>query len=171
MKIIIETQRLLLRTFTIDDAQLIYELNTDPDVTKFTGDSVRDITQANEVLAKSIIPQYEKYGHGRWAVLVKPGLEFIGWCGLKSRPERSEVDLGYRFKKDSWGRGYATESARACLDHGFKKLHLPRIVGRAMPENIASWRVLEKIGMQYIGEEFIDHHMARTYEAFHPPVP
>ena len=171
MNIIFQTRRLLLRNFTENDAQLIYELNCDPEVTRYTGDPVKDIQHAMEVLQHSILPQYALYNHGRWAVHVKPHLEFIGWCGLKARPERKEIDLGYRFKKNAWGNGYATEAAHGCLQYGFEKLKLQRIVGRAMPQNIASLRVLEKIGMKYIGEEIVDEHPAITYEALNPFIP
>jgi [ribosomal protein S5]-alanine N-acetyltransferase len=169
MNLIIETNRLLLRTFTIEDAQLIYDLNLDPDVTQYTGDPISDLDHAREVLEKIILPQYALYNHGRWAVLVKPDLEFIGWCGLKRRPERdNEIDLGYRFFKHTWGKGYATEAAFACLKYGFEQLGMNRIIGRAMPQNLASLRVLEKCGMHYLGEEIVDEHPARTYVASHP---
>ena len=168
MNIVIETERLLLRNFTPDDAQLIYDLNQDPDITKYTMDPVKDLAQANEILVMTILPQYALYNHGRWAVHTKPDLQFIGWCGLKARPERNEIDLGYRFIKTAWGKGFATEAAFACLNHGFEKLRLPRIVGRAMPENIASLNVLEKCGMRYIGEDIVDGHPAKTYEALNP---
>lgn len=168
MNIIIETERLLLRNFTMDDAQLIFDLNQDPEVTRYTGDPIKDLDHAAEVLERVILPQYALYKHGRWAVLVKPDLEFIGWCGLKARPERNEIDLGYRFMQKSWGRGYATEAAFACLKYGFEQLGIPRIVGRAMPQNTASLRVLEKIGMHYVGEEIVDDHPAKTYEALYP---
>ncbi len=103
MNIILETNRLLLRTFTLEDAQLIYELNLDPEITRYTGDPVKDINHAKEVLEQVILPQYALYNHGRWAVHIKDDLEFIGWCGLKNRPERNEIDLGYRFLKTAWG--------------------------------------------------------------------
>jgi [ribosomal protein S5]-alanine N-acetyltransferase len=169
MNIIIETERLLLRTFTINDAQLIYDLNLDPEVTRYTGDPLQDTDHALQVLENVILPQYALYNHGRWAVLVKPHLEFIGWCGLKTRPERdNETDIGYRFLKNSWGNGYATEAAFACLKYGFEKLGLRCIVGRAMPENVASIRVLEKCGMQYVCDEIVDDHPAKTFKAFNP---
>ena len=172
MNIIVETERLLLRTFTMEDAPLIYELNLDPDVTQYTGDPVRDLDHARQVLEQTILPQYALYNHGRWAVHVKPGADrqagFIGWCGLKTRPERNEIDLGYRFLKKAWGKGYATEAAWATLQYGFGKLNLQRIVGRAMPQNKASRRVLEKCNMQYVGQEMVDDHPAITYEAFNP---
>jgi RimJ/RimL family protein N-acetyltransferase len=168
MNVVIETERLLLRTFTIEDAALIFELNKDPVVTEYTGDPIRDIEHGREVLEKAILPQYALYNHGRWAIHLKPKLEFIGWCGLKTRPDRNEIDLGYRFIRSFWGKGYATEAAHACLRYGFENLGLKRIVGRAMPQNKASLKVLENCGMTYIGDEIVDDHPAKTYEAINP---
>ena len=164
MHVIIETERLILRRFESGEGQLIYTLNEDPEVTRYTGDPVRDLAHANEVLDQVILPQYALYNHGRWAIHTKPGMEFIGWCGLKYRPERDEVDLGYRFIKSAWGKGYASEAAMASINYGFEKLGLRRIVGRAMPGNIASIKVLEKCGMRFVGEELVDGHPAVTYE-------
>lgn len=168
MNIIIETERLILRTFTIEDAHLILQLNKDPEVVRYTLDPIKSLKQAKEVLEQTILPQYVLNNHGRWAVHLKSDLEFIGWCGLKARPERNEIDLGYRFIQSAWGKGFATEAAFACLKYGFEVLNLPRIVGRAMPENIASLKILEKCGMKYIGEEIVDNHPASTYEAINP---
>ena len=168
MNVIIETDRLLLRTFTIEDAPLIYELNLDPEVIRYTLDPIKDIEQAREVLEKTILPQYALNDHGRWAVITKKDKEFIGWCGLKARPERNEIDLGYRFIKAAWGKGFATEAAYACIQYGFEKLHLQRIIGRAMPANTGSLRVLEKCGMTFIREEVVDGHPAKTYELLNP---
>ena len=102
MDIVIETSRLILRTFTVLDAKLIHELNQDPDVVKYTHDLIRDLAHASEILTKMIIPQYVLYKHGRWAVHLKPTLEFLGWRGLKYRCELNEIDLGYRFKRNTW---------------------------------------------------------------------
>lgn len=158
----------MLRTFTIEDAPLIYNLNLDPEVIRYTLDPIKDINHARQVLEQVILPQYALYNHGRWAVHTKPGMEFIGWCGLKARPERKEIDLGYRFIKAAWGKGYATEAAWACIQYGFEKLQLRRIIGRTMPENKGSLWVLEKCGMTHIGEEVVDGHPAKTYEAINP---
>jgi [ribosomal protein S5]-alanine N-acetyltransferase len=170
MDTIIETNRLLLRAFTINDAQLIYDLNNHPDVTRYTYDPLTDLEHARQVLEQAILPQYALYNHGRWAVHIKSGLEFIGWCGLKFRPEKSEVDLGYRFKTSAWGKGYATEAAYACLKYGFEKLNMVKITGRAVPANAGSWRVLEKIGMHFIREETVDGHLSKTYELINPSI-
>jgi [ribosomal protein S5]-alanine N-acetyltransferase len=168
MNVILETERLLLRTFTPEDAPLIYNLNLDPEVIRYTLDPIKDIKHAREVLEKIILPQYALYNHGRWAVITKKDKEFIGWSGLKARPELNEIDLGYRFIKSAWGKGYATESAYACIKYGFEKLNLPRIIGRALPGNLASMRVLEKCGMKYVGEQTVEGLLHETYEIYNP---
>lgn len=170
MNVVIETERLLLRTFTEGDAPLIYNLNLDPEVIRYTLDPIKDVSHAQQVLEQVIFPQYTLYNHGRWAVHIKQGLEFIGWCGLKTRPELNEIDLGYRFVKPAWGRGYATEAAAACIKYGFEKLNLRRIVGRALPGNLASMRVLEKCGMNYVGEEIVEGLLHKTYDIFNPSI-
>lgn len=170
MNVIIETERLLLRTFTIEDAALIYDLNLDPDVILYTYDPIKDIGHAQMILEQVILPQYALYNHGRWAVHLKPQPEFIGWCGLKYIPQRNEIDLGYRFKKQFWGKGYATEAAHACIKYGFEKMGLHRIIGRAIPENTASLHVLEKCGMTFLTDEVVDGHPAKTYEIFNPSI-
>ncbi|SRR5258705_12171092 len=91
MNVVIETDRLLLRTFNEDDAPLLYELNLDPEITRYTHDPMTDLAHAQKVLDEVILPQYASYNHGRWAVHKKSNLEFIGWCGLKCRP--SEMKL------------------------------------------------------------------------------
>ena len=178
MNIILETDRLVIREFTIEDGFLIYTLNQNSEVTRYTHDPVKDIEDARQILQQVILPQYDLYNHGRWAVHVKPALAFIGWCGLKfvSRStsagrQENEIDLGYRFSKESWGNGYASEAAYACIEYGFKKLHLQRIVGRALPENAASIRVLEKCGMSFLGEQVVDGYPARTYEIINSFIP
>ena len=149
---------------------LIYELNLDPDVTRYTHDPVKDLAHATEILEKTIIPQYALYNHGRWAVHLKASLDFLGWCGLKYRAELNEIDLGFRFKKEFWGKGFATEAAYASIKYGFEKIGLQRIVGRAEIDNIGSLKVLKKCGMNYIGDEEVEGYPVKTYELYHPSV-
>ena len=170
MNVIIQTGRLLLRTFTEDDAPLLYELNLDPEVIRYTLDPMTDLEHAKKVLVEVILPQYVLYNHGRWAAHLKEDMQFIGWCGLKYVSERQEIDLGYRFGQKFWGKGYATESAYACLQYGFDKLNMRRIVGHALLENLGSIRVLEKCGMQYVGEQYIHGLLHKTYQATNPAV-
>lgn len=160
---IAETQRLILREFNVDDAAQMYALNNDPDVIRFTGDP----PFANVAEARSFLEnydQYRKFGYGRWAVTDKISGEFLGWCGLKFDPSTGETDIGFRFFKIHWNKGYATESARECLKNGFGKLKLERIIGRAMKENSASVKVLEKLGMAYESEfDFFRGHAGLIY--------
>ena len=168
MQIIFETPRLVLRQFTEDDAPLILQLNSDPEIVKYVHEMVLTTEeQAKKIIVDTILPQY-KNNLGRWATYTKSNNEFIGWCGLKYRLELDEIDLGYRFKKDAWGKGYATEAAKHTLDHGFNTLHLTIITGRAHIENIASIKVLEKIGMQFISEGIIDDCPVKTYTTTKP---
>ena len=94
----------------------------------------------------------------------------MGWCGLKYLSETNEVDLGYRFMKKFWDKGYATEAALACIEYGFNRLNLQRIVGRALPGNLASIKVLEKCGMKYLYEEVVQGYLHKTYQVTNPAI-
>jgi len=145
---IIETDRLYLREMTEEDAEDAYLLNLDLDVIKYTGDiPFESIEEARGFLIN--YDHYQKYNFGRWAVINKSTEAFLGWCGLKYTPELDEYDIGFRFFKKYWNQGFATESAKACLQLGFEKYQMTEIVGRAMTENIGSIKVLEKIGLTF----------------------
>ena len=168
MHIIFQTPRLMLRQFTEADAPLILELNSDPEILKYLHEPVlKTKAQAKKILDDIILPQY-KNNLGRWAIHTKDNMNFIGWCGLKYRPELDEVDLGYRLMQNAWGKGFATEAAQHSLDYGFKTLNLKLITGRAHIENLASIKVLEKIGMDFIGEGIVDDVFVRTYTRANP---
>lgn len=163
MKKILETKRLYLRELTPDDAEDFLKLNQDHEVIRYTGDiPFNNIQEATSFLQN--YNQYEIYGMGRWAVIKKEDNRFLGWCGLKYSAELNEVDIGFRFHKKFWNQGYATESAKAYLEFGFDQLNLKRIIGRAMKNNISSVKVLEKIGMTYIGDFDFAKHEGVLYE-------
>lgn len=146
MEYIIETKRLKLRELDLLDAKDFYDLNSNPNVTKYTGDSAfKSIDEAKQFLEN--YQDYKLNGYGRWAVILKETNQFVGWCGLKLNDH--ETDIGFRFFEEEWNKGYATESAIACLNYGFEELKIRRIIGRAMKKNVWSIRVLEKIGLQY----------------------
>lgn len=154
-----------MRRFTTADANLIYQLNSDQAVLKYLHEeTLRDEAHALEILQKIILPQYEN-NLGRWAVHLKENDEFIGWCGLKFRPEINEIDLGYRFKPSAWGKGYAREAATHTLNHAFNQLNLREVTGRAHIENLASLAVLQKIGMVYVCDEIVDDCPVKTFIA------
>jgi len=94
----------------------------------------------------------------------------MGWCGLKYLSEQNEVDVGYRFMKKFWGFGYATEAALACIEYGFARLDLHRIVGRALPANLGSIKVLEKCGMEFGHQEVMQGYLHKTYQVTNPAI-
>ncbi|PJR03093.1 GNAT family N-acetyltransferase [Avrilella dinanensis] len=148
MKQILETNRLSLRELIPDDAANFYNLNLNPNVIKYTGNSAfKNVEEAREFLKN--YQDYAQNGYGRRAVIKKDTNKFIGWYGLKFGEIGNETDIGFRFFGEEWNKGYATESAIACINYGFEKLNLKRIVGRAMKENTGSIKVLEKIGLKY----------------------
>lgn len=137
-----------MRQLTKEDAKDFYTLNLDEEVLQYTGDQPFENIQAATDFLTHYDP-YAKYGVGRLAVIDKTTLQFIGWCGLKYSPDQNEYDIGFRFYKHYWNKGYATETAQKCLDFGFRELGIEKIVGRAMKDNIGSIKVLEKIGMAF----------------------
>ena len=155
MKKILETERTYLREMTPDDAQNAFELNSDPLVIQYTGDeSFESVEEARAFLAK--YDHYEKYGFGRWAVISKETNEYLGWCGLKYSADEDEFDIGFRFHRRFWNKGFASETALACIQLGFEKFNMETIVGRAMKENLASIRVFEKCGLTFLSDYQFD---------------
>ncbi|MFY0672751.1 MAG: GNAT family N-acetyltransferase [Bacteroidia bacterium] len=146
-KVLFSSERLNLREIGIDDASWFYKLNQDSEVMQFTGDvSFNSITETEEFL-KSYITCYAKTRMGRWAISLKSNNEIIGWCGLKLH-KNGEVDLGFRIFKHQWGKGYATEAAKASIEFGFSQLNLRSIIANHQEDNKASKRVLEKLGFK-----------------------
>lgn len=166
MEIICNTARLYLRKFANndDDASNILAMNRLPEVLQYLHElPLKTLEDAYRILKQHILPQYQ-YQLGRWSVHLKENDDFIGWCGLKKRPERNnEIDLGYRFLPAYWNQGFAQESSIAVLDHAFKNLLLNQVNACAHIENRASWKILEKIGMRFTGEDIIDHCPVKCY--------
>ena len=147
---ILLTPRLLLRPFTMDDAPLLLELNSDPEVQRYTGDIVMTEISEAEARIAMYLNWMETVQMARLGVFLRETNEFIGWCGLI--PQHGEVDLGYRFMVRYWGKGYGTEAAKAVLEWAWRTLPLSYIIGRAEGDNVASCKILEKIGMSYEGD-------------------
>ena len=145
---IAETQRLILRELTPDDAQFAFDLNSDYEVLKYTGDEPFDSVEDARTFLENY-SDYQRNGFGRWGVVLKETGKLIGWCGLKRDRETQEVDLGYRFFQESWNKGYATEASVACLEIGKNNFGLEHIVARARKENPASYKVMEKLGFSF----------------------
>ena len=149
MNYLIETERLFLRKITLDDKEALFKLHSNLAVQKYTGEPVVNSIEEIETTIHARINNYKKYGYGRWATILKNGMQFAGWAGLAYLPEFDEIDLGYRFLPEYWGAGIATEASRAILTYGFDTLKLKKIIAIAMRENKASIKVMEKIGMEF----------------------
>jgi RimJ/RimL family protein N-acetyltransferase len=170
MEIFAETDRLLLREIVKDDATDLFEMDSDPEVHRYLGNNpLKTLDQATEMIS-FIRDQYDSFGIGRWAVIEKKSNHFIGWAGLKFRQDRVNgfarfYDLGYRFRRTSWGNGYATEASLATLRYGFDRLNLPVIYAMAEVSNNASNKVLLKSGMQLINCFEFEHIAHNWYQA------
>jgi RimJ/RimL family protein N-acetyltransferase len=146
----IDTGRLILRPFTLDDAEAWLPLISLPDIIRYTGDTpAESVAQAREVLLTRPLRDYAVHGYGRMAVIEKASSRLVGFSGLKYLEDLREVDVGYRFLPDCWGKGYATESARVLMEQGRRKHGIARFVGMVHPENPASSHVLEKLGLRF----------------------
>lgn len=155
MRIITKSKRLYLREFVLEDAIHFFKMNLDEDVIKYTGD-VAFKSEAEAALFLSKYREYKLYKMGRWAVCDKKNHAFLGWCGLKYHPEEDFVEVGYRFYRKYWGNGYATESSKAVIFYGFNTLNIKTIYARVVIQNLASQRVIEKCGLQFITTQ--KHH-------------
>ena len=147
-----ETERLYLRELVPSDADMIFRLNSDPDVMRYMPEHARAAVSADSSrqFVESFIRYYaEKPGLGLWPTVLKAGGRCIGWTCLKDLADTDEVEIGYRYFPQFWGQGFCTEISSALLEYGFRQLGLPRIVAISHPDNRASRRVLEKLGLRY----------------------
>jgi ribosomal-protein-alanine N-acetyltransferase len=144
----IETPRLYLRQFTPNDLDELYRIYSDPEVMKYLSEGVRTREETAADLFE-IIADWSKHAFGLWAVVNKQNNQLIGDGGLRFLGKTPEVEVGYVLAKAYWGKGLATEVAAASLKYGFEVLKLEKIVAVAYTENIASRRVMEKVGMKY----------------------
>jgi ribosomal-protein-alanine N-acetyltransferase len=133
--------------FRPDDLDSLAALIADPDVMRYVGHGVPGSREEADAALKSIIRHWETHGFGRWVAIDKATQSFAGFGGLRSLMETPEVV--YHFAKRHWGRGLATELARASLRYGFEEHRFNRIVAVAKPGNAASIHVMEKVGMRF----------------------
>jgi ribosomal-protein-alanine N-acetyltransferase len=147
----IVTSRLCLRPFGREDLDAYARIIGDPEVGKWFPKGNGYTREEAEKSLNSILRHWEKHGFGIWAVTDKKNKDaLLGRCGLNLITETSEVEVDFIIARSFWGCGYATEAARAALKCGFGTLNLNRIIALAKPENVASRRVIEKIGMRYV---------------------
>lgn len=146
---IIETERLRLRPFTVDDLPTLLRIRSDEDVSRYLGTAAMQTPEFIERRLQFYMDCREKYGFSMSPAVRKSDGAFVGWGGIQPLEETGEIEVGYGFDKPYWGRGYATELAAAWLRYGFERAGLARIVAVAAPENMGSRRVMEKLGMSY----------------------
>jgi len=144
----LETQRLRLRHFTYDDLQIMFELNSDPEVIKYADTPVKNLEETKQRLEQGQLSDYKKYGYGRFAVELKETGKVIGFCGIKYLPEIDLPELGFRYLTEYWGRGIGTEAAQVCVEFARDDLKIKKLIALIIPENIASIRLAEKLGMK-----------------------
>jgi RimJ/RimL family protein N-acetyltransferase len=158
-KFILETHRLILREFDEADVVPFYRMGSDPGVMRYLSEpngGLKSVEHALEVLRARPLADYQKYGFGRWACVLKATGAVIGFAGLKYLAEEKEIDLGYRLLPAYWAQGLATEACRAVLEYGKTHLRIERIIALVDPENLASVRVLEKLGLKPAGH--VEYH-------------
>ena len=169
MRYLIETERLIMRDILPTDDEGMYLLDSDPEVHKYLGGKpVQSIDQCREVI-EFVRRQYETNGIGRWAVVEKATGNFVGWSGLKYITEpingrNKYLDLGYRFIKQYWGRGYAKETAAAAAAYAWNVLQAPELCGIAHVHNIASQKVLQSVGLTFVCNFDYDSEPHKWYE-------
>lgn len=143
----LETKRLILRRLDETDVDAIYAMRSDADVMRFIREPQSYNESANWV--KLVSSRWAGENIGFCAIIEKSSNEFAGWCGLWQLKETGEIEIGYAVAREFWGKGYATETANEFLTYAFEKLQLEKIAAVAQPENAASRRVMEKLGMRY----------------------
>ena len=144
----------------------MHEVYADREVMRYLGDNAySQSVEDSERRLQRLIDHQERHGFSFWAVTDRDSGSVLGDAGLVLLAHRGpEVELGFRLAKPYWGRGYATEAARAWIAHGFDELELDRIVAVTHPENAASQRVLEKVGMTFTGMSEYEGAQVKRFE-------
>jgi RimJ/RimL family protein N-acetyltransferase len=147
---VLETDRLVLRRMSVDDAEFELRLLNEPSFLRFIGDrGVRTLEDARAYILKGPVDMYERLGFGLYITELKGEGTPIGICGLVKRDFLEDVDIGFAFLPGFWGQGYASEAAAAVMEHAKGALGLKRIVAITNPENHSSIRLLEKLGLKF----------------------
>lgn len=148
----LETDRLLLRKMKLDDAQDLFEYASDPEVAEHTTWTAHQSLQDSQDFLRSVMEQYDKQVVASWGVVHKSNLKFIGTCGFISWvPHHHRAEIAYALSRKFWGQGLMTEAVRTVVAFGFRTMQLNRVQAVCEVENIASARVMEKVGMRYEG--------------------
>jgi RimJ/RimL family protein N-acetyltransferase len=146
--LVLETARLRLRRFRREDIDAVFAIIGDAIAMKYYPKTF-DRNDAEEWVERNF-RRYAEHGYGFFAVTLKDADEMIGDCGIihQSIDGKDELELGYHFRRDRWGRGYATEAAKACMEFAFRTLDAEKLISLIRPENMPSRRVAERNGMK-----------------------
>jgi [ribosomal protein S5]-alanine N-acetyltransferase len=148
----IETERLLLRKITLNDANDMFEYTSDPQVSEFTTWSTHSSIEDSKYFLKTLVKMYKRRELVDWGIVHKAEKKFIGTCGfVEWRMTHSRAEIGYALSRRYWGEGYMSEAVSAVIDFGFREMQLNKILARCEVNNIASARVMEKVGMKLEG--------------------
>lgn len=147
---VLETDRLILRRLSVEDAKFILELLNDPSFLRFIGDKkVRSLDDARSYILSGPIASYERFGFGLFLTELREPSVPIGICGLLKRDTLEDVDIGFAFLPEFCGQGFGFESAKATMTYGKDVIGLKRIVAITSPDNDASIALLEKLGFTF----------------------
>jgi RimJ/RimL family protein N-acetyltransferase len=173
MNLILETERLILREILLSDAEALFEMESNPNVHKYLWNkpliSIDEVYQYIELVRN----QYLENNIGRFVVILKETNKLIGWAGLKYNTKivNNKVhffDIGYRLNEKFWGKGYASEASFAWLDYGFNVMKIKIMEAAAHTDNIASNRILQKIGLKMTESYMEDDVSWNWYELKNP---
>ena len=171
MKIILETEQLVLREWAPRDAEALLAIVSDPGVMRYIGDGRpwEGLGRVREWIGR-LNESYGARGFGRWAVVERAGGRVVGSCGFAPLPWSGEIDFGYLLARDAWGRGFTTEIGRATLADGIARYGFAEVTASVAPEHAASRRVLTKIGFAYTHTEVLpgDDDESAVYVAANP---
>ena len=173
MKLILKTERLILREMLFSDAEALFEMDSNPKVHQYLWN--KPLKNSSEVrpYIESVKNQYLENNIGRFVVVLKETNELIGWAGLKYNIEMVNnkvdfYDIGYRLNEKFWGKGYASEASFAWLNYGFNVMKIKVMEAAAHTENIASNRILQKIGLKMTEQYMEDGVSWNWYELKNP---
>ncbi|MBP6181691.1 MAG: GNAT family N-acetyltransferase [Flavobacterium sp.] len=175
MNLILETDRLFLRELKLSDAEAMFDMDRNPNVHQYLWNKPTKNIDETIAIIESVRNQYIQNNIGRFAMILKETNELIGWAGLKYNTEivNNKVhfyDIGYRLNEIFWGKGYASEASFAWLDYGFNEMKIKIMQAAAHTANIASNKILQKIGMIQTEQYLEDNISWNWYELKNPNI-
>jgi ribosomal-protein-alanine N-acetyltransferase len=145
----LDTPNLFLRPWKLEDADTWFNILQEEGILRYFPKQTPPDREKAEPYINHHLTHWRMRGYGHWAVVTRENSQVVGWCGLEYLPELNETELAYLLSKQVWGRGYATEAAKATVRFGFGSTGLKNIIGLVHPENLGSVRVLKKCGLTY----------------------